>query len=185
MKDKESNNWNEEWDREFEEGVFDSADDSENGEKPEKIGSAIVVFLVLIVLAAVVCAVLWFVTHQKDDAVVVPGNESSVVDYVSTSVSESDEEETAEPMRDANKVITSDGREIVFSDCDNYVTPKEYVNLRTEPSTAGGETTVFCQANAGEVLHRTGISPDFGWSRLEYQGQILYVVSGNVEATEE
>ncbi len=184
MKDKE-NNWNEEWEREFEEGVSDILEDAEQGEKPVKAGSMILVFLILVVLAAVLCAVLWFVTHRKEDTLITPSSVSAVVDYVSTSVSEDEEAVSEETKEDSDRVLTSDGREIVFSECDNYVTPKEYVNLRTEPSTAGGENTVYCQAEAGDVLHRTGISPDFGWSRLEYDGQILYVVSSNVEAAEE
>lgn len=78
---------------------------------------------------------------------------------------------------DPNRITTAGGRVILFTDCDDSMTPKEYVNLRTEPSTAGGDATVRCQVNNGQALRRTGYSPDSGWSRVEYNGEVLYVVS--------
>jgi len=83
-----------------------------------------------------------------------------------------------------NRVNTIDGRIILFTDCDDTVTPKEYVNLRTEPSTSEGDTTVRCQVSNGETIHRTGFSPDAGWSRVEYNGETLYVVSSYVYVPE-
>ena len=56
---------------------------------------------------------------------------------------------------DPNRVSTKDGRVIIFTDCNDNVTPKEYVNLRTEPSTTEGEATISCQLNGGEVAQRT------------------------------
>ncbi len=85
---------------------------------------------------------------------------------------------------DVNRVTTLDGRIIIFTDCNDYITPKEYVNLRVEPSTSEGETTVRCQISNGDKVHRTGYSPDSGWSRVEYNGEILYVVSSMVYVTE-
>lgn len=78
---------------------------------------------------------------------------------------------------DPNRVSTIDGRVIIFTNCDDQITPKEYVNLRTEPSTTEGSATVRCQINNGEVVHRTGYSADSGWSRVEYNGEVLYVVT--------
>ena len=80
-------------------------------------------------------------------------------------------------VSDANRVSTKDGRVIIFADCDDWISPKEYVNLRTEPSTSEGSSTVSCQLNYGERVHRTGFSPDSGWSRIEYNDQVLYVVT--------
>lgn len=85
---------------------------------------------------------------------------------------------------DPNRVNTLDGRVILFENCDDYITPKEYVNLRTEPSTTEGDATVHCQVQRGERLHRTGISGDSGWSRVEYDGRSLYVVSSYMTAAE-
>ena len=83
-----------------------------------------------------------------------------------------------------NRVSTKDGRVIIFTDYSDNVTPKEYVNLRTEPSTSEGESTVRCQIKNGDVVHRTGYSPDSGWSRVEYNGEILYVVSSMIYTTD-
>lgn len=80
-----------------------------------------------------------------------------------------------------NRVSTLDGRVIIFTDCNDNVTPKEYVNLRTEPSTSEGQSTVKCQVNNGESMHRTGYSSDSGWSRVEYNGEVLYVVTSLVQ----
>lgn len=83
-----------------------------------------------------------------------------------------------------NRITTLDGRVIIFADCSDNITPKEYVNLRTEPSTSQGEATVRCQVKNGETLLRTGYSTDSGWSRVEYNGEVLYVVSSLMKAAE-
>lgn len=79
-----------------------------------------------------------------------------------------------------NRVSTQDGRVIVFTDCDDYITPKELINLRTEPSTSEGESTVRTQVQNGTSLHRTGYSEGAGWSRVEYNGEVLYAVTNYV-----
>lgn len=96
---------------------------------------------------------------------------------VSQYLSEDLDYKTPVEVSDPNRVSTIDGRIIVFVDCDDWITPKEYVNLRTEPSTTEGTATVSCQLTYGEKVHRTGYSADSGWSRVEYNGQVLYVVS--------
>lgn len=100
----------------------------------------------------------------------------AVSPYLTTDLSYKPPATTSNP----NRVSTKDGRIIIFEDCDDWVSPKEYANLRTEPSTSEGDATVSCQLNYGENVHRTGYSPDSGWSRVEYGGQVLYVVSSLV-----
>lgn len=97
----------------------------------------------------------------------------AVSQYLTTDLNYKTPVQAANP----NRVNTMDGRIILFTDCSDDITPKEYVNLRTEPSTSEGESTVRCQISNGEVVHRTGYSPDAGWSRVEYNGEVLYVVS--------
>lgn len=104
----------------------------------------------------------------------------AVSQYLTTDLTYKTPVQAANP----NRVNTLDGRIIIFVDCSDNITPKEYVNLRTEPSTSEGETTVRCQVSNGEVLHRTGYSPDAGWSRVEYNGESLYVVSSLVYTVE-
>lgn len=86
---------------------------------------------------------------------------------------------------DPNVVSTKDGRTITFTDCDDNISPKEYVNLRLEPSTSEGNDTVHCRLEYGEVVHRTGISEASGWSRVEYDGIVLYVVTSYMYVVEE
>ncbi len=104
----------------------------------------------------------------------------AVTNYLTTDLSY----KPATEEKDPNRIEVLDGRVILFSNCDDYVAPKEYVNLRTEPSTSQGEATVRCQINYGTVVHRTGYSTDSGWSRVEYNGEILYVVSSMVFGVE-
>ena len=89
----------------------------------------------------------------------------------------------AEP--DPNVVSTKDGRTITFTDCDDNISPKEYVNLRLEPRTSEGNAMVHCRLDYGEIVHRTGISEEFGWSRVEYDGCVLYVVTSYMYVVEE
>ena len=84
-----------------------------------------------------------------------------------------------------NRVTTADGYVILFRDCDDEVTAKEYVNLRTEPSTAQGSNTVSAQLKTGLTARRTGISIDSGWSRVEFNGLVLYVVTSFVHPVED
>lgn len=70
-----------------------------------------------------------------------------------------------------------DGIETVFQPVDDQVTAKELVNLRNIPSVDDPESKVVAQLKNGEVVTRTGINTDVGWSRVEYNGQVLYCVS--------
>lgn len=86
---------------------------------------------------------------------------------------------------DMNRVSTKDGRIIIFTDCDDNISPKIYVNLRLEPSTSEGNDTVHCGLEYGEIVHRTGVSEDSGWSRVEYDGHVLYVVTSYMYVVED
>ncbi len=76
-----------------------------------------------------------------------------------------------------DKVVTADGRTIYFLPCDDTVSPKMEVNLRLEPSTSAGNDSVDCRLTYGETAHRTGYDPESGWSRVEYNGKVLYAVT--------
>ncbi len=104
-----------------------------------------------------------------------------VTQYLTTDLAYKPAAETSNP----NRVSTKDGRVVIFADCDDWISPKDYVNLRTEPSTTEGSETVSCQLNYGEKVHRTGYSPDSGWSRVEYNDQVLYVVTSLMQTAEE
>ena len=65
---------------------------------------------------------------------------------------------------------TSDG----FATVDEQVTAKDETNLRTNPSTQNSEV-VYLLKN-GEYVRRIGVHAN-GWSKLEYNGQILYAIT--------
>ncbi len=73
-----------------------------------------------------------------------------------------------------------DGIKTVFTACNEQVTPKIEVNLRTLPSVTNPDATVVATIRNGEIVTRTGINTDVGWSRVEYNGQTLYCVSSYV-----
>lgn len=100
----------------------------------------------------------------------------AVSQYLTTDLTYTTPVQTSDP----NRVSTKDGRVIIFTDCDDNISPKEYVNLRLEPSTSEGNSTVHCRLDYGEVAHRTGYSADSGWSRVEYDDKVLYVVTSMI-----
>lgn len=73
----------------------------------------------------------------------------------------------------------------VFEPVSEKVTPKKEVNLRSLPSTEHEACEVVKLLRHGEVVLRTGINEDLGWSRVEYNGWILYCVSSYLEIVEE
>lgn len=77
-----------------------------------------------------------------------------------------------------------DGIKTKFSDCQEQVTPKIEINLRSIPSVTNPNSVVVATLHAGEVFVRTGINTELGWSRVEYNGQVLYCVSSYLNVVE-
>ena len=71
-----------------------------------------------------------------------------------------------------------------FREVSDQVTAKDVVNLRNIPSTQRADSKVIAQLKNGEVITRTGINEDVGWSRVDYNGQTLYCVSSYLEVVE-
>lgn len=94
-------------------------------------------------------------------------------------------ENTGNQVADSNTVTTAAGRIITFTPCDDTVSPKMEVNLRLEPSTNQGNDTVHCLLLYGQNVHRTGYDDASGWSRVEYDGKVLYVVTSYIYVVEE
>lgn len=72
-----------------------------------------------------------------------------------------------------------------FKTVNDQVTAKDVVNLRTLPSVTHEESQVAAQLTRGEIVTRTGINEELGWSRVEYNGQTLYCVSQYLMTAEE
>jgi len=110
--------------------------------------------------------------------VIYNGQEAYAVTYMLTK----DLDYTPEPpAKEENRVTTADGHIVIFKDCDDLVTAKELVNLRTEPSISQEDATIAEKLTNGSTARRTGISVDSGWARVQYNGEILYVVASYIE----
>ena len=72
--------------------------------------------------------------------------------------------------------VADKGIKTQFTPVNESVTAKIEVNLRTLPSVTNPDAAVAATLKYGEWITRTGVS-DNGWSRVEYNGQVLYCVS--------
>lgn len=77
-----------------------------------------------------------------------------------------------------------DGLKTKFVTVSEKITAKDAVNLRTLPSVTHEDSKVVVKKPNGEVVTRTGINTEVGWSRVEYNGQTLYCISSYVEIVE-
>lgn len=82
------------------------------------------------------------------------------------------------------QVEVDDGIQTEFTACNDTVTAKIEVNLRRLPSVTHPEAHVIATLYNGEQIRRTGVNHDVGWSRVEYNGQILYCVSSYLEVVQ-
>ncbi len=73
-----------------------------------------------------------------------------------------------------------DSFETEFETVSEVVTAKEMTNLRNMPSVTDEASEVIAVLYNGDTATRTGIS-DEGFSRVEYQGQVLYCISSYLE----
>lgn len=89
----------------------------------------------------------------------------AITSYLSNEVIAPSTPSTPEPSE-----TPSDG----FTTVDEQVTAKSETNLRTSPSTQNSEV-VYLLKN-GEYVRRIGVHTN-GWSKLEYNGQIVYAIT--------
>lgn len=80
---------------------------------------------------------------------------------------------------------SDDGIKTKFQEVNEQVTAKEVVNLRKKPSTDDSIAPVVVQITNGQVVTRTGINTEVGWSRVVYEGQVLYCISSFLELASE
>lgn len=78
---------------------------------------------------------------------------------------------------DAEGAGSGDGLKTKFTATSDTVTAKIEVNLRSLPSVTNPDATVVAVLHNGETVTRTGINNDYGWSRVDYNGQTLYCIS--------
>ena len=103
--------------------------------------------------------------------------EGQIYYAVSSYLTTGQEEDPAAPTEDPS-IQTK------FRDVNDQVTAKDVVNLRSLPSTMDPNCVVVGQLKKGDVIIRTGINEDVGWSRVIWNGQILYCISSYLEVVE-
>lgn len=72
---------------------------------------------------------------------------------------------------------SGDGLKTKFAERSEQVTAKIEVNLRALPSVTNPDAAVIAVLHNGEYVTRTGINEEYGWSRVDYNGQTLYCIS--------
>ena len=77
-----------------------------------------------------------------------------------------------------------DGFNTKFTSVNEKVTAKEEVNLRNMPSVTNTASKVVATIRNGEIVTRTGVNNEMGWSRVEYNGETLYCVSSYLMSAE-
>lgn len=77
-----------------------------------------------------------------------------------------------------------DGIKTQFSEVNEQVTAKQEINLRKKPSVDDEIAPVVVKITNGEIITRTGINTEVGWSRVIWQGQTLYCVSQYLQVVE-
>ena len=110
---------------------------------------------------------------QYTNAGTVPGiSKKTDVDiaYFGYSDSASPKDSTAPEQVSANVEALMD-----FVTVDETVTAKDVINLRSEPTTTNDN--IACSVKNGDIMQRTGICDNTGWSRVVYNEQKLYAVS--------
>ena len=150
-------------------------------------GTAFLIFIILF------CVIVWSITHRKDKDIVI--NSSSVVteesstevpvgsDVVAPIESTVVEESSEDVGVDYND--TSNDMGLTFEPVDDVVTAKDVTNLRSEPSTSQGQATVLAQLRNGETAVRIGKEERTGWSKIVYNGQIMYASTNYLIVVEE
>ena len=99
----------------------------------------------------------------------------AVTNYLTTDLSTQEASGT-----DANIEGTGDGLKTKFTDCSDTVTAKIEVNLRALPSVTNPDATVMAVLHNGETVARTGVNDEFGWSKVDYNGQTLYCITSYI-----
>ncbi len=114
----------------------------------------------------------------------------AVSSYLTTDLStptpaeESSTQDEAASEDGASDMSSAGGFKTKFTDVNETVTAKEMVNLRSKPSVTDADSQVVATLYAGTTAVRTGINTDYGWSRVEYNGQVLYCVSSLIKVVE-
>ncbi len=132
--------------------------------------------VLLFVVIVVLCVIIWNQFHPEDGSALggtLPSKIESTDDKSTEASGDKDDGETAGEKEDSE---SQEKVTMTFRKVNELVTAKDVTNLRSEPSTEKDDTVVM-QLKNGTSIKRTGINDDTGWSRLEYEGEVLYAAT--------
>ena len=109
----------------------------------------------------------------------------AVSSYLTTDLNYQPPNNNTESTQPEESSTEEDTIQTQFEPVDDLVTAKDEVNLRTLPSITNENSQVVVTLKHGETVKRTGVNLDLGWSRVEYNDQILYCVTSYLEIVEE
>jgi uncharacterized protein YgiM (DUF1202 family) len=103
----------------------------------------------------------------------------AVTNYLTTDLNTQPTNDTAtnDTTTQQEGAQSGDGLKTKFVDCNDIVTAKIEVNLRALPSVTNPDAVVVLTLHNGEYVTRTGINVQYGWSRVDVNGQTLYCIS--------
>lgn len=107
----------------------------------------------------------------------------AVSSYLTTDTSAPAQTATQPAAAPAEAPATT-GFKTKFTDVNETVTAKEMVNLRSKPSVTDADSAVVVTLYNGQNAVRTGVNNEYGWSRVEYNGQVLYCVSSYLKVVQ-
>ncbi|MFI3212353.1 MAG: GH25 family lysozyme [Eubacteriales bacterium] len=112
---------------------------------------------------------MWQYTDQGSISGISTGTDVNVAYFQYT--------EIAEPKDSTAPEVVSENIEALFhfQEVEETVTSKDESNLRSTPSTT--EDNIVTVLKNGDTATRTAVCADSGWSRVVYNGEILYAVS--------
>ncbi len=123
----------------------------------------------------------------KDQQITKAESASSEAESEGASESEAEESESEVESTEAEsesetetETVVETKAELTFTDVSETVWATSNVNMRTAPGTNSDVITVL---GAGKSVTRTGVSEE-GWSRADYDGQVVYISSEYLTTTE-
>jgi uncharacterized protein YgiM (DUF1202 family) len=108
----------------------------------------------------------------------------AVSSYLTTDLTATAQTDTTAQAQAETAPAATSGFKTKFTDVNETVTAKDMVNLRNKPSVTDADSQVVATLYAGQTAIRTGINNDYGWSRVEFNGQVLYCVSSYIKVAE-
>ena len=147
--------------------------------------NTLLVGAIAIVFVVIFCVVVWNVTHITGREKVETGAGSFAESIETQDEILNPPTPSPEPTQEPAPEPEGNDLGMEFDEVADKVTAKNVTNMRSEPSTSGGEATVVRKLNNGDIVDRIGMCEASGWSKLSVDGEIVYAVTSYLEVVAE